>query len=71
MGTRAEPDGVAVVIPADLPPGKIRTGDTPCWEAALAKHHKALVSAGVTTWAEEGRKLVPSRPRKTKATTSR
>jgi hypothetical protein len=52
-----------------IPPAtaaQIRTGDTPCWDASLAKHHKALVSAGVTAWADEGKKLTarPRQPRK-------
>lgn len=53
-----------------IPPAaaSIRTGDTPCWEQSLAKHHAGLVKAGVTTWADEGKKLVtPPRPRQKKA----
>lgn len=53
-----------MVIPP-APPGKIRTGDTPCWEASLAAHHDGLLKAGVTAWADEGKRLTAApRPRK-------
>lgn len=55
-----------------IPPAtaaRVISGDTPCWEQSLAKHHAGLVKAGVTTWADEGKKLVPPpRPRKKKPT---
>lgn len=50
-----------------IPPAqaaKVRTCETPCWDAALRKHHHRLVKAGVTTWADEGRTLVQPKPRK-------
>ena len=49
-----------------IPPAtaaKLKSADTPCWDAALAKHHDRLVKAGVTTWADEGRTLVQPKPR--------
>ena len=53
-----------IIPPA--PAAKIISADTPEWEASLAKHHHRLLKAGVTTWADEGKKLTAAnrRPRK-------
>lgn len=72
MGTTAGLDAThAIVIPtATATAGTLRTGDTPCWEASLRAHHHKLLRAGVTTWADEGKKLTAKpRAKKTPAAT--
>lgn len=57
-----------IIPPA--PAAKILSTDTPEWEASLAAHHHKLLKAGVTTWADEGKKLTAKpRPRKKPAVT--
>jgi hypothetical protein len=51
-----------MIIPP-APAAKIQSGDTPCWDAALAAHHHGLVKVGVTAWADEGKRLTTARPR--------
>lgn len=74
MGSREElrgpgpaDDGVdmrkCIIPPA--PAAKILSADTPEWEASLAAHHRGLLRAGVTTWADEGKKLTATRRKKT------
>lgn len=54
----------ACIIPP-VQASKVKSADTPEWDAALAAHHHALVKAGVTAWADEGKKLTTRpRPRK-------
>lgn len=56
-----------IIPPA--PAAKVKSADTPCWDAALAAHHEKLLAAGVTAWADEGKKLTtPPRPRPRKKT---
>lgn len=58
----------ACIIPP-APAAKVVSADTPEWDASLAAHHHKLLRAGVTTWADEGKKLTTApRPRKRKTT---
>lgn len=69
MGSRDEQPGTGPAGGVDMrkciiPPAeatKIRSADTPEWDAALAAHHHKLLKAGVTTWADEGKKLTAAR----------
>lgn len=62
MGTGDVDMRKCIIPPA--PAAKIVSADTPEWEASLAAHHHKLLKAGVTTWADEGKKLTANRRKK-------